>query len=98
MALLHFFKMFYTIFFVWFAGLAAAFSLRKAIPFSYRIFAWLIIFIAVTETIANVIAFKGVRNHFLFNIFEPVNFFTVALFYYYQLHSLSIKKIIRFYL
>ncbi len=98
MAMLEFFKMFYTIFFVWLAGIAAAFSLCKPVSFSYRFFAWLIIFIAVMETIANIMAFNGIHNHFLFNIFHPVTFFTIALFYYYQLHSLLIKKIILFYL
>ena len=98
MAMLDFFKMFYTIFFVWLAGITAAFSLCKPVPFSYRFFAWLIIFIAVMETIANIMAFNGIRNHFLFNIFEPVNFFTVAFFYYYQLHHSFIKKIILLYL
>ena len=98
MAMLYFLKMFYTIFFVWLSGIAAAASLRKPVSFSYRFFAWLIIFIAVMETIANIMAFNNIRNHFLFNIFDPVNFFTAALFYYYRMHSLLIKKVIRFYL
>jgi hypothetical protein len=98
MVMLKFFEMFYTIFFVWLAGIAAAVVLRKHITFSYRFFAWLIIFITVMETITSVMAFNNVRNHFVFNIFDPVNFFTVAFFYYYHLHSLFIKKIIIFYL
>jgi len=98
MAMLYFFKMFYTIFFVWLAGIAAVFTLFKIVSSSYRFFAWLIIFMAVMETIANIMAFSGIHNHFLFNITDPVNFFCVSLFYYTQLLHPLIKKIIRFFL
>ncbi len=98
MPTLYFLKMFYTIFFVWLAGLAAAFTLRRRVALSFRFFAWLIIFITVIETIANIMAFNGRRNHFLFNICDPVNFFMIAFFYYFQLHHPLIKKIIRFFL
>ena len=90
--------MFYTIFFVWLAGFAAAFALRKSLTFSWLIFSWLIIFISIMETIANIMAFNGIPNHFLFNIFDPIYFFAIAWFFYFQLHSPGIKKIIRFYL
>ena len=98
MAVLDFFKSFYTIFFVWIAGLAAAFSFRKPASFPFRVFASLIIFITVMETAANIMAFNGRRNHFLFNIFEPVNFFTIAYFYTFHLHHPFLKKTIHFFL
>ena len=54
MPVLDFFKTFYTIFFVWLAGLAAANSLRKPVSLAFSFFACLIIFITVMETVANI--------------------------------------------
>lgn len=98
MPVLDFFKTFYTIFFVWLAGLAAANSLRKPVSLAFSFFACLIIFITVMETVANIMAFNSHRNHFIFNIFDPINFFMIAYFYYFQLHHPFIKKIILLFL
>lgn len=98
MAVLHFFERFYTILFVWLSATTAVFMLRKKIIFAYRLFCWLIIFLSLMETIGNVMAFYGRRNHFLFNISDPINFFGVSYFFYLVLHHPTVKKFIRIYL
>ena len=98
MIALEFIKQFYTIIFIWLSGATATLALRKNLQFSYRMFAWLIIFLSVMWTIAYILAFKKITNHFLFNIFDPVEFFILPLFYYYQFNNSFLKKIIRIYL
>lgn len=98
MIVLEFIKQFYTIIFIWLSAATAILALRKKLQFSYRMFAWLIIFLSVMWTIAYILAFNKITNHFLFNIFDPVEFFILPLFYYYQLNNFFLKKIIRIYL
>ncbi len=43
-------------------------------------------------------AFHNMPNHMLFNFFDPLEFFVIPLFYYYQLSSRVLKNIIRVYL
>ena len=98
MAVLRFFEQFYPILFVWLSAALAAFTLSKKISFAYRLFCWLIIFLSLMETVGNIMAFYGQRNHFLFNILEPINFFGVSYFFYLVLNNTSIKKITCIYL
>ena len=98
MPILHFFQQYYTILFVWLSACAAAFMLSKKISFKYRLFCGLIIFLSLMETIANIMAFYGRHNHFLFNILMPINFFGVSYFFYFVLHNNIVKKITRIYL
>ena len=98
MAVLRFFEQFYPILFVWLSAALAAFTLSKKISFAYRLFCWLIIFLSLMETVGNIMAFYGQRNHFLFNILEPINFLGVSYFFYLVFHDTRVKKIIFIYL
>jgi len=98
MMIIQFLKVFYTIIFVWISGAAAAFALRRLLPFSYRMFAWLIITLSLMLTAAYILSFHNIANHVLFNVFDPIEFFVIPLFYYYQLVSRRLKNIIRVYL
>lgn len=95
---IEFLKVFYTSIFIWLSGIAAGVALRNGLPFAYRLFAWLIILLTVFITIAYVMAFHNMPNHMLFNLFDPLEFFVIPLFYYYQLSSHRLKNIIRVYL
>lgn len=96
--IIEFFKVFYTIIFVWMSAIAATFALRKGLPVAYRLFAWLIITLALMLTVAYILSFNNIPNHVLFNIFDPVEFFVIPLFYHYHLTSRGLKNLIRGYL
>jgi len=98
MIFFEFLKLFYTSIFIWLSGTAAALALRKKLSFSYQLFAWLIITLSVMLTVAYILAFKNIANHLLFNIFDPLEFFIIPLFYYYHLSNRVIKNIILIYL
>lgn len=94
MVIIDFLKDFYTLFFVWLTCLTAIFVFRKSLIFSYRRFAVFIIFISVLETIGNYLAFKGIKNHFFFNIIYAIELTLIPLFFKYWLQSAGFKKII----
>lgn len=98
MVFIEFLKVFYTAIFIWLSGVAAMYALRKEILFSYRMFAWLIITLSIMLTTAYILAFNNIANHLLFNIFDPVEFFIIPLFYYYHLKNRLVKNSIRVYL
>src|SRR6185503_3029214 len=60
----------------------------------YRAFLLFIIVMAVAETAGNFMAYKKIHNHFYFNIFYLIQFIAIPLFYYYNLQSPFLKKII----
>ncbi len=96
MELIEFLKIFYTLFFVWLAGLTAVFTYRKTLPFFYRGFALLIILLSVLETIGNAIGYFGkTSNHFFFNIIYAIELTLVPWFFKNWLQRLWIKKIIQ---
>lgn len=94
MSLAEFFKQFYTIFFVWLAGFTAIFVFRKSLKFSYRLLLVLIILVSVFETTAFILASRNIKNHFLFNISDFIQFIALPYFFYLHLQNHSIKKII----
>ena len=98
MIIIQFLKVFYTIIFVWMACAAAVLALRRPLPFSYRMFVWLIIILSVMLTAAYILSFHNIENHVLFNVFDPIEFMVIPLFYYYHLVSRPLKNIVRVYL
>jgi len=90
--LFEFLKEFYTLFFVWLTCLTAIFVYRKTLPFSYRWFAMLVILLSILETIGNVIAFSGIRDHFFFNIIFAIQLTFIPFFFKYWLHLQAVKK------
>ena len=91
-----FFRIFYTLFFVWLTCLTGIFIFHKTLPLSFRGFVLLIILLSVLETIGNAIGFFGkIKNHFFFNIIYAIEFTLVPYFFKHCLHSLWLKKIIR---
>jgi len=89
-----FLKEFYTLFFVWLTCLTAIAVFRKTQPLSYRWFAVFIVVISILETIENYMAFRGINNHFFFNIIFAFELTLLPLFFNYWLHFLTVKKII----
>jgi hypothetical protein len=92
MVVLSFISIFYTILFAWFCGIAAGTALVKTIPMNYRVFAWLIIFLVLMETAYNIVAFNHIKNHFLFNIAETIQFFGVGWFFYTVIQNPALRK------
>jgi len=92
--LFQFLKQFYTLSFVWLTLLTALFMYSKATRPVYRAFLLFIIVMAVAETAGNFMAYKKIHNHFYFNIFYLIQFIAIPLFYYYNLQSPFLKKII----
>lgn len=95
MVVVEFLKIFYTLFFVWLTCLTAIFIFRKALPFSYRGFALLIILLSILETVGNVIGFIYSNNHFFFNIIYAIEFTLVPWFFKFWLDRPWIKKIVQ---
>jgi hypothetical protein len=96
--LFEFLKLFYTLFFVWLACLTAIFVFRKSLPFSFRWFIIFVVFVSILETAANYMAFKHIRDHFLFNIIFAFQLILLPLFFKHWLRQVMIKKIITGYL
>jgi len=96
--IINFFKEFYTIFFVWLSCFAAIYVFRKSLPFSYRGIVLLIIILSILETIAYIIGFNGIKNHFLFNIIYALRSAFLASFFNSWLYHSGIKRIIRIFL
>lgn len=97
MSLPEFFKQFYTIFFVWLAGFTALFVIRRSLPLSYRFLALLVILVSLFETTAFILASRNIKNHFLFNISDAIQFIVLPYFFYLHLRGGRIKKIISIY-
>ena len=86
---------FYTLYFVWLAGLVAIFKLSKPLPAIYRWFCAFVILLAIMETVGNAIGFFGKRsNHFFFNIHYAVVFSVVPVFYASWLRSAVFKRLL----
>jgi hypothetical protein len=96
-AFTEFIKEFYTLVFVWLACLAALFTIGKVTLPSYRWFLLYVAAMAVAETVGNYIGYKGIRNHFYFNVFYLIQFLAVPLFFFSQLHLFPFKGLIRLY-
>jgi hypothetical protein len=71
---------------------------RKSLPFSFRWFIIFVVFVSILETAANYMAFKLIRDHFLFNIIFAVQLTLLPLFFKRWLHHVTIKRIITGYL
>jgi hypothetical protein len=98
-AVLNFFTVFYTLFFVWLTGLTAIFRFRVSLPFEYRGFLLLIMLLCVLETIGNALGyFGGIKNHFLFNILYAVELTALPFFFRFWLARPGIKSLIRVYM
>ena len=96
--LFEFLKLFYTLFFVWLTCLTAIFVFRRHLPSSYRWFVVFIILVSVIETVANYLAFKLIKNHFLFNVIFALELTFIPLFFKCWLRQPAIKKLITGYL
>jgi len=97
MATLQFIKEFYTLLFVWLSAITAIAMYRKQWPFYFRVFAIFIIVYAIMDTFGNILAFNDVTNHFYYNILHTSVFLVVPYFFYCQLRSDVLKKIVRAY-
>jgi hypothetical protein len=94
--IIEFLKEFYTLFFVWLTCLTAILIFGKRVPIPFGWFALLIIVVSILETIASAISFfRGIKNHFLFNIIYGLELTFVPFFFKYWLHSAWVKKFIR---
>lgn len=98
MNVLLFLESYYTLFFVWLSALMAGFVVAKNGQLNFRLFAGLIIVLAIVETIANIISFQKIKNHFLFNFSDSLLFFGAACFFYSNLLNKRIRKIILLFL
>ena len=92
--IVEFLKVFYTLIFVWLAGLTALFMLTRTASSTYRVFLLFIICMAIAETIGNYQAFRGIKNHWYFNLYYIIQFMTVPVFYYQWLKPSVLKKLI----
>ena len=98
MSLLHFLKDYYTIFFVWLTGTTVAILYRKSWSLPMKVFAWFVMVYVLFDTAGNVMAgIYKMNNHFFYNLIYTVQFLVLAFFFYYQLDSHLIKKVIRVY-
>lgn len=98
MSFVSFIKDFYTLLSVWLACGAALFTIGRVNRSSWRWFLAYVIVMAVAETGGNYMAFRGIRNHWYFNIFYIIQFLAVPLFFFYQLYLSPFKKVILVYL
>ena len=98
MAVIEFFKIFYTVFFVGFTCATAIFVSRKRLLFRDRAFALLIIVLSVLEIVGNVIGFIYYNNHFFFNIIYAIELIAVPCFFRLWLKRPVIKRMVRWYL
>jgi len=94
-AVIEFFKIFYTLFFVWLTCFTAISVFRKTLPYSYRGFALLIIILSILETIGNIIGFVYSKNHFFFNIIYAIELTLVPIFFKFWIQRRWIQNIIR---
>jgi hypothetical protein len=95
MSIFQFLKQYYPILFVWLSGITAITLYRRSWPLSYKIMAIFLLIYAVVDTVGNIMgAFYKLKNHFLYNILGNVQFIVVAYFFYCQINSSIIKKII----
>lgn len=98
MEAIKFLKEFYTILFVWLSAIAAVQCFRTSLPFTHKIFVALVVVLGVTETIANVLAFNGIKNHFLFNVMYGLRAIVIPFLYKDWLEDPRIRKIIMIFL
>ena len=89
-----FLKEFYTILFVWLSSVAAIDNIRRSLPFPYRAMAFLLVLLGIIETIANLMAFKDLKNHFLFNIIYGLRAIVVPVLYRHWIRDFRIKRIV----
>ena len=95
MPIIQFFKEYYTIFFVWLSGITVIIVYRRSWPLSYRVLALFILFYVLLDTAGSIMAaFYKMNNLFYYNIVYDIQVIIISYFFYHQLHSHFIKKVI----
>ncbi len=95
MSIIQFFKEYYTIFFVWLSGITVTIVYRRSWFLSYRVLALFILFYILLDTAGSIMAaFYKMNNLFYYNIVYDIQVIIISYFFYHQLSSHFIKKVI----
>jgi hypothetical protein len=96
MSIIQFFKEYYTIFFVWFSGITVLIVYRRYWPLSYKVLGLFIVLYVLLDTAGSIMAaFYKIHNLFFYNIVYDIQVIVISYFFFHQLYSHFIKKVIR---
>ncbi len=99
MSLFQFLTEYYPTDFIWVSGITILIVYRNSWPLSFKILAFFILFYTIGDTTGNIMgAFFKTKNHFVYNFLYTIQFIVISIFFYYQLNSSLVKKIILYFL
>src|SRR5262245_1735965 len=82
------------LFFICLAAISSLSAFRFNFPLSLKLLCITWVFMFVIELAGHILQSKGIRNHWLYNIFNPLFYFLIALIYKRVIHSSAVKRII----